>query len=95
MNTIAKARIALSRARENRKDINVPLLHLASGDIDTLSLTATAHGEVNIERGKSLAQVTLGNDVESSGVVENVIVKSEVTAGITRQSYEILRSACT
>ena len=59
----------------------LPLLHLASGDIDTLSLTATAHGEVNIERGKSLAQVTLGNDVESSGVVENVIVKSEVTAG--------------
>ena len=64
-----------------RQTGDLPLLHLASGDIDTLSLTATAHGEVNIERGKSLAQVTLGNDVESSGVVENVIVKSEVTAG--------------
>ena len=62
-------------------DYHLPLLHLGSGNIDTICLTATAHGEVNIERGKSRAQVTLGNDVESSGVVENVIVKSEVTAG--------------
>ena len=79
MNTIAKARIALSRARENRKDINVPLLHLASRDINALSLTTTTHGKVDVERGETLAEVALGDDVESGRVVKDVVVKSEVT----------------
>ena len=59
---------------------NLPLLHLRSGDIDTLSLATTAHSEVDIEGGETLAKVTLGDDVERRRVVKDVVVEGEVTA---------------
>ena len=80
MNTVAKSRIALSRARENRKDIYVPLLHLASRDVNTIGLTSTAHGEVDIQSGKVVAGVALGNSIERRRVVENVVVEGEIAA---------------
>lgn len=58
----------------------VPLLHLGSRDIDTISLTATAHSEVDIKGRKVVAEVTLGDHVESGRVVENVVIEGEVTA---------------
>ena len=57
-----------------------PFLHLGSRNIDTVSLAATAHGEVDIKGRKALAQVTLGDHVERSRVVKDVVVESEVTA---------------
>ena len=57
-----------------------PLLHLASRDVDSVGLTATAHGEVGVEGGKTLALVALGDDVERSRVVEDMVVEGEVTA---------------
>ena len=58
----------------------LPLLHLRSRDVNTVSLTATAHGEVDIERAQVVAEVALGNDVEGGRMVENVIVEGEITA---------------
>ena len=69
-----------SRADTPRWEVYVPLLHLRSGDVDTIGLTATAHREVDIERGKVVAEVTLGDDVERRRVVEDVVVEGEVTA---------------
>ena len=45
-------------------------------------MATTAHGEVDIEGRKALAQVTLGDDVERSRVVKDVVIESEVTAKI-------------
>ena len=58
----------------------LPLLHLGSGNIDTSSLTATAHGEVDIQGRKVVTSVTLGDDIELGRVVEDVVVEGEVTA---------------
>ena len=60
---------------------HIPLLHLAGRNVNALSLATTAHGEVNIKGGKTLAQVALGDDIERSGVIKDVVVESEVTAG--------------
>ena len=59
---------------------HIPLLHLASRDINALSLATTAHGKVDIERGETLAEVALGDDVESGRVVKDMVVEREVTA---------------
>ena len=69
--------------------INSPFLHLASRDINALSLTPTTHSKVDIERRKALAQVTLGDDVERSRVVKDVVVEGEVTAEVNRASMLI------
>ena len=64
-----------SLVQNNGRSHNAPLLHLASRDVDGVGLTATAHGEVDIERRKFRCRVTGWNDIESSGVVENVVIK--------------------
>ena len=58
----------------------LPFLHLRCGDIDTLRLAAATHGEVDIERGEAKTLVTLGDDVEGSGMVEDVVVERELAA---------------
>ena len=68
-----------SLVQNNGRSHNAPLLHLASRDVDGVGLTATAHGEVGVEGRKALALVALGDDVERRRVVEDVVVKSEVT----------------
>ena len=69
-----------SLVQNNGRSHNAPLLHLASRDINALSLATTAHGKVDIERGETLAEVALGDDVERGRVVENVVVEGEVAA---------------
>ena len=58
----------------------IPFLHLAGRNVNAFCLTATAHSEVNIKGRKALSEVTLGNNIECSGMVEDVGVKSEITA---------------
>ena len=65
-----------------------PFLHLGSRNIDTVGLAATAHGEVDIKGGEALAQVTLGDDVEGSRVVKDVVIEGEVTARIDQPSVD-------
>ena len=58
---------------------HLPLLHLRSRDIAAVGLTSTTHGEVNIERCQTLTNVTLGDNVESGRVVEDMIIERKVT----------------
>ena len=51
-----------------------------TGNVDTILLVATAHGEVDIECGQTMTKVALGNDVECGGVVQDVVVEGEITA---------------
>ena len=67
-------------AYKDRENGYVPLLHFASRDIDTIGLTATAHGEVDIKRREVVTSVALRNGVESCRVVENMVVEREVAA---------------
>jgi hypothetical protein len=57
----------------------LPLLHLASGDIDTVGLTAAAHCEEDVEGGEALVLVTGRDRVEGNGVLKDMVVESEVT----------------
>jgi hypothetical protein len=57
-----------------------PLDHLEGGDIDTLLLETTAHGEVLIDSVEVVLGVTLGDSSEELVVVEDLIVESEVVA---------------
>ena len=61
-------------------DVSSPFLHLRSRDIDAVSLATTAHGEVDIELRETVAGVALGDDVERGRVVQDVVVKGEITA---------------
>ena len=58
---------------------NLPLLHLRGRDVDTIGLTATTHGKVDIEGREVVARVSLWDDVESCRVIEDVVVEGEVT----------------
>jgi hypothetical protein len=57
------------------KSIDLPFLHLTGRDVDAVSLAPTAHGEINIKGCQTLANITLGNDVECSGMIENMVVE--------------------
>ena len=80
LNRIATVRRGLHMAYKDRENGYVPLLHFASWDIDTIGLTTTAHGEVDIKRRKVVTSVALRDGVESRRVVENMVVEREVTA---------------
>jgi len=43
-------------------------------------LTTTAHGKVDIERGKTETSVALGDNVESGRVIEDMVVERELAA---------------
>ncbi|KAI6768810.1 hypothetical protein HG531_010999 [Fusarium graminearum] len=60
-----------------------PLDHLQRGDIDTLLLVTTAHGEVLVNGVKAILGVSLGNGLEEVilDLVEDVVVESKVVAG--------------
>lgn len=58
-----------------------PLDHLEGGDIDVVSLEASAHGEHGVNGSQVVLGVSLGDDVEEQGVIENVIVEGEVVGG--------------
>jgi hypothetical protein len=58
--------------------LDLPLLHLASGDIDAVGLTAAAHREEDVEGGEALVLVPCRNGVESNGVLKDMVVESEV-----------------
>lgn len=44
----------------------IPLLHLGGRDVNTISLAATAHGEVNIQWREVMTEITFGNNIECS-----------------------------
>jgi hypothetical protein len=58
--------------------LNLPFLHLRGGDINAIGLTPTAHGKINVKGRQTLANITLGNDIESSRMIENVVVEREL-----------------
>jgi hypothetical protein len=41
-------------------------------------LTTTAHGEVDIQRRKSMADITFGDNIERRREIKNMIVKREI-----------------
>ena len=43
-----------------------PLLHLLGGEIDSITLASTAHGEVAVEGGDVGGSILGGDDLESS-----------------------------
>ena len=47
-------------------------------------MATTTHGEVDIKRGKAKASVAFWDDVESSRVVEDVIVERKFAAKINK-----------
>jgi hypothetical protein len=65
-------------------DLNVlkrlPFFHLRRGNVDAICLATTAHGKVDIERRESKTLIALGDDIEGSRVVENVVVEGEFAA---------------
>ena len=69
----------------------LPFLHLGCGDIDTLRLAATAHGEVDIERGETKTLVALGDDIEGGRVIEDVVVERKLAA-VSQNLDQFLRS---
>jgi hypothetical protein len=72
--------------------MDLPFLHLRGRDIDTVCLTATPHGKIHVKGCQALANITLGNDVESSRMIEHVVVERKLAAEIdnldTRQRNE-------
>jgi hypothetical protein len=58
----------------------LPLLHLGSRHVDVFSLSSTSHGEINVQRRQSQADITFRNNVECGGVIEDVVVKGKFTA---------------
>lgn len=80
LNRRANVLIALCGACENRKSGYIPFLHFASRNVNAIGLTATAHGEVDIERGEVVTSVALGDGVECRRVVENMVVERELAA---------------
>jgi hypothetical protein len=62
--------------------MNLPFFHLRGGDIDAIGLTPTAHGKINVKGCQTLANITLGDDVESSRMIENVVIERELAAKI-------------
>jgi hypothetical protein len=58
--------------------MNLPFLHLRGWDINAIGLTPTAHGEINIKGCQTLANIALGNDVESGRMIENVVIEREL-----------------
>jgi hypothetical protein len=69
-----------------RKLMNLPFLHLRGRDIDAIGLTATTHGKVHIKRGQTLTNITLGDDVKSSRVIENMVVERKLATEINGQT---------
>lgn len=68
------------RNRKMLANLSLPFLHLGGGNIDTISLTSTTHSKVDIEGRQFVAEVTLGDNVESGGVVEDMVVQREIAA---------------
>lgn len=62
-------------------DMNLPLLHLGSRNINTICLSATAHGEVNVKGRQTKSNISLGDDVECGRVIKDMIVQGEFTTG--------------
>jgi len=60
---------------------NIPLQHLGRGDINTISLAATAHSEECVEIRDAKALVAGGDGVEGSRVIEDMVVESELATG--------------
>jgi hypothetical protein len=58
---------------------SLPFLHLRSRNIDTVGLSATAHGEVNIEGRQTEPNISLGDNVERGGVIKDVVIQGEFT----------------
>lgn len=59
----------------------MPFLHLRGGDVNTICLATTTHRKVDVEGGQTMADITLGDDVEGRRVVKNVVVEREFTTG--------------
>ena len=57
-----------------------PFLHLTSGDINTSSLAATTHGEVDIKRGEIVPQVAFWNNIEGSRMIQDMVIQGEFAA---------------
>jgi hypothetical protein len=57
----------------------VPLFHFGCRDINTIRLTTAPHGEVNVERGKTLSDITLRDHVERGRMIKDVIIQREFT----------------
>jgi hypothetical protein len=62
--------------------MDLPFLHLTSGDVDAGSLTPSTHGEINVKWRQSLANVTLGNNVEGSRMIEHMVIEGKLAAKI-------------
>jgi len=41
-------------------------------------LTAPTHGKVDIQRRKSMSNITLGDNIERCRMIKNVIIKREI-----------------
>ena len=63
---------------------DMPFFHLASRHVDTICLTATTHGKVNIKRWESKPNISFGDNIESGGVIKDMIVKRELAADDNR-----------
>ena len=62
--------------------IGLPFLHLTGRDVNTVSLTPSAHGKIDIKGRQTLANITLGNNVEGSRMIEHVVIEGKFTAKI-------------
>ena len=62
--------------------MDLPFLHLTGGDVDAISLTPTAHGEINVERRQTLPNITLGNDIESGRMIEDMIIERKLATKV-------------
>jgi hypothetical protein len=62
--------------------MNLPFFHLRRGYINAIGLTPTTHGEINVKGCQTLANITLGNDVERSRMIENVVIERELATRI-------------
>jgi len=65
--------------------MNLPFLHLRCGYINAIGLTPTAHGEINVKGCQTLADITLGNNVERSRMIEDVVIEREFATKINGQ----------
>jgi len=64
------------------KVISLPFLHLTGGDVDAVSLTPSTHGEIDVKRRQTLANITLGNNVEGSRMIEHMVIEGKFAAKI-------------
>jgi hypothetical protein len=69
-----------------------PLLHLLGLDVDAVALTATAHGEGEVELGKAGLDILLGDDVEEDRGIEDMVIEGKVVAArISNMSAHVRR----